>query len=376
MRELFELPDDVSYLNCAYMSPLARPVVDAAERGLRRKSRPWEITPAHFFDESETCRARFAALINAGADDIAIVPSVSYGITQASRNLRLGRGRRIVVLAEQFPSNVYAWQALAARDGGQVDTVDRPADGAWTTAVIERLETGLVDIAALPHCHWTDGALLDIEAISACCQRHDIALVLDVSQSLGALPLDVERIRPAFLVCATYKWLLGPYSLAFVYAREDMQAGEPLDLSWITRERADQFAGLVNYEDRFQAGARRYDVGERANFALLPAAIAALDSLLAWTPSRIQSTLSAYTGEIESAARTMGLRVASPPDRAGHFLGIRFPDGLPTDALETFANRQIYVSVRGDSVRVTPHLYNDPTDRERFLETLARIAGR
>ncbi len=376
MRELFDLPDDVSYLNCAYMSPLARPVVAAGERGLRRKSRPWEITPADFFDDTETCRARFASLVNARADDIAVVPSVSYGITQASRNLPLARGRRIVVLAEQFPSNVYPWRALAERNGGVVETIHRPNAGGWTAAVVERLEAGDVDIAALPHCHWTDGALLDLDAIAECCDRRGIALVLDVSQSLGALPLDVQRIRPAFLVCATYKWLMGPYSLAFVYAREDMQAGEPLDLSWITRERAEQFAGLVNYEDRFQPGARRYDVGERANFALVPAAIAALDLLLAWTPARIQSTVAAFTGEIERAARSMGLRVSSIPERAGHFLGIRFPGGLPPDALQTFTDRRVFVSVRGDSVRVTPHLYNDEADRDRCLETLAQIARR
>ncbi len=376
MRELFDIPDDVSYLNCAYMSPLARPVLAAGERGLARKARPWEITPAHFFDESEKCRARFASLINARADDVAIVPSVSYGITQSSHNVPFPTGGRILLLAEQFPSNVYPWRELARRCNGDVEVVPRAPDGGWTERVIEAVDSGRIHVAALPHCHWTDGSLLDLETIAQACRHHDVALVLDVSQSLGALPLDVAVLQPAFLVCAAYKWLLGPYSIAFVYAREDMQSGEPLDYSWITRARAEDFAALVNYEHDYQPGARRYDVGERANFALLPAAAAALELLLEWTPEFIQAELAGYTTDIERAAREMGLAVSSMPERAGHFLGIRFPGGLPPDALDTFAAHGIFVSVRGDSVRVTPHLYNDQTDRERFLEILGRIVGR
>ncbi len=376
MRELFDIPDDVTYLNCAYMSPLAIPVLAAGEAGMRRKTQPWQIRPADFFDETERCRERVARLVNARAADVAVVPSVSYGITQAAANLPLARGERIVVLDEQFPSNVFPWRELARRQGGSVVTVPRPASGGWTQSVLDELESGTVRIAALPHCHWTDGALLDLTAIAECCRRRQVSLVLDVTQSLGALPLDFAEIQPAYLVCATYKWLLGPYSMAFVVAREDMQSGTPLDHSWIIRKNAEDFRGLVRYEEALQDGARRYDVGERANFALMPMAIAALDLVLAADPAAIQATLSAYTAQIEAEARQMGLTAASEPERAGHFLGIRFPRGLPADVLDVLGGRGIHVSARGDSLRVTPHLYNVEQDRQRFCQALRDIVAR
>jgi selenocysteine lyase/cysteine desulfurase len=373
IREVFDIPEEICYLNCAYMSPLAKPVLAAGKTGMQRKAHPWEISPADFFTETETCRERFAQLIGAERDDVALAPSVSYGITLASRNVPFGRGQSIAVLAEQFPSNVYPWQALARNHGGSIRVIERRAGETLTDAVLNALEDDNVTVAALPNCHWTDGAMLDLEVISACCEQRNIALVIDATQSLGALPLDVSRVRPAFLVCATYKWLLGPYSVAFVYAREDMQLGEPLEYSWVTRSNAPDFSALVRYDDNFLQGARRYDVGERSNFALLPMTIAALDLLLEWTPHRIQQELARYTTDIESAARAMGLSVASTPDRAGHFLGIRFPGGLPDGTVERFANEKVFVSVRGDSIRVTPHLYNTETDKERFLAVLEGV---
>jgi selenocysteine lyase/cysteine desulfurase len=152
-----------------------------------------------------------------------------------------------------------------------------------------------------------------------------------------------------------------------------MQRGEPLEYSWVTRSNAPNFNALVRYEEGFLEGARRYDVGERSNFALLPMTLVALDLLLEWTPRRIQDELARYTTDIEQAARAMGLHVASIPHRAGHFLGIRFPGGLPDKTVERFAGEKIFVSVRGDSIRITPHLYNTEVDKERFLTVLKAV---
>jgi selenocysteine lyase/cysteine desulfurase len=109
-RRLFDIPDDVAYLNCAYMSPLMRRVHDAAVAGLARKAHPWEIVPHDFFSGSDALRAAFAELVNASADDIAIVPAVSYGVSTAARNLPLRRGQNVLVVEDQFPSNVYPWR--------------------------------------------------------------------------------------------------------------------------------------------------------------------------------------------------------------------------------------------------------------------------
>ncbi len=370
-RDLFDIPDDVAWLNCAYMSPLMKSAVEAGEAGIRRKAHPWTVAPADFFPGPEEARALFARLINASADEIAIVPSVSYGIATAARNLDAPAGSRILLLDEQFPSNVYAWRELATRTGARIDTVPRPADDDWTAAILERVGEDL-SIAALPNNHWTDGGLIDLERVGAALREAGAALVLDVTQSLGALPLDVRRIRPDFLVCGTYKWLLGPYSLGFLYVDPEHHGGEPLEHNWIARAGSEDFTGLVNYRDDFQPGARRFDVGELSNFVLMPQANAAMRQILDWGVENIQATLTARNEAIAARARGMGIDSVSQGLRAGHFLGLRFAGGVPEGLGARLAQENIHVSVRGASMRVTPHLYNNDRDVERFLDALKR----
>ena len=262
-RRRFDIPDDVAYLNCAYISPLLNTVRDAGIAGTRRKSHPWEIFPRDFFTDAEEARGLFAELIGATANDVALGSAASYGIATAARNLPVQPGQRILVLQDQFPSNVYSWHALAKESNGTMLALQRPQDDDWTRAVLEELDER-VAIAALAHVHWTDGAMLDLVRIGARCREVGAALVIDGTQSVGALPFDVNAIQPDFLAVATYKWLLGPYSAGFIYVAPKWQEGTPLEHNWINREGSEDFSNLVDYRDNYQPGARRYDVGERA----------------------------------------------------------------------------------------------------------------
>src|SRR6516165_4280653 len=268
-RHLFEIPDDVAFLNCAYISPLPNASLIAGDRGLRRKAQPWTIAAADFFTSSETVRKLFADLINADADDVAFAPAVSYGMAQAAHNIPIRRTQRIVTLSEQFPSNVYPWMDLAERTRAAFVSVPRPGDDDWTSALLSFIDAS-TGVVAVPQCHWIDGGLIDLEAIAAACRRVGAALCVDATQSVGALPFDVKRIDPDFVAAASYKWLLGPYSLGFLYVAPRWQRGRPIEHNWIAREGSEDFAGLVNYRHDFQSGARRFDVGERSNFALMP----------------------------------------------------------------------------------------------------------
>jgi selenocysteine lyase/cysteine desulfurase len=371
-RHLFDLPRGIAYLNCAYMSPLLKRSAEVGREALARKLRPWTITPDDFFEDSARARTLFAQLIGATADDIAIIPAASYGLAVAAGNLPVAPGARILVLAEQFPSNVYTWRAVAERTGGEVLTVATPEDGDLTGAVLGLLDER-VAIAALPHCRWTDGALLDLAAIGARCREVGSAFVLDVTQSLGALPLDVSAVQPDFLVCPGYKWLLGPYSLGYLYVAPGRQDGRPLEENWIGRAGSQDFARLIDYHDQYQPGARRFDVGERSNFALLPASIAGLEQILAWGVEAIAATLARRTEAIAERAAGLGLTSAPPHRRAGHFLGLGFADAVPTGLPERLADERVYVSLRGRSLRITPHLYNEESDVERLFAVLQSV---
>lgn len=362
-RHLFAMPDGVTYLNCAYLAPQLRSVSAAGLAAVTMKELPWDVTPDKFFTGSEALRATFAALAGADAEGVAFVPSVSYGVGVAAANLPLN-GRSVLMLAEDFPSDVYGWQAA-----GPVVTVERPADDDWTSAVLARIDAS-IGVVAVPHVHWTDGGLVDLVRVGEAARAAGAALVIDATQSLGALPLDVAAVRPDFLVAAGYKWLLGPYSLGYLWAAPQHRGGVPLEANWINREASDDFARLIDYREGYQPGARRYDVGERSNFVLVPMAQAALTQLIEWTVPEIASTTATLTTYLANGADKLGLRTAPEHLRGPHLMGIRFPDGLPDGIYETLAAQRIYVSIRGDSVRVSPHVYNTTDDCDRLLEAL------
>lgn len=381
-RHEFDIPADVAYFNCAYMSPLMNAVQQAGNQAIAAKAQPWTTAPEDFFTRSDACRSLFAKIINARPEDIAIVPSVSYGLATAARNLSLDPDSTILVLEDQFPSNIYSWRELAQQTGAQLKTIKRPkaetsARGSnelstWTQAILNTIDNTTA-LLALPHCHWVDGGLIDLEAVSQAARARGAALVLDITQSGGVMPIDVARVEPDFLVCACYKWLLGPYAIGFLYVHPKWQQGEPLEQGWIARKGSQDFTRLIDYQNDYHTGAVRFDMGERSSFQLMPMAHAALRQILDWGVENIYQTLSELTQTIAHGAQQQGFSCAPIGQRAGHYLGLRAPNGLPATLTADLAERNIYVSVRGDSLRVTPHLYNTPEDCTRLLTALAEL---
>lgn len=374
-RHLFDIPDDVTYLNCAYMSPLLQASVAAGEAGIKRKARPWTLSAQDFFTESETARSLYAQLIGATAEEIALIPSVSYGIAIAANNLPLLPGKHVLLLAEEFPADVYPWRAATQDRPDAVVTLPRPADHDWTAALLRAIDehTGIV---VAPNCHWTDGGWIDLCRVGQRAREVGAALVVDATQSLGAAPLDVAAVQPDFLVVASYKWLLCPYSTGFIYIAPQHHHGRALEQTWLGRGGSENFASLVNYRQDYQPGARRFDMGERANFALMPAVIAALRQLLDWGVANIAETLGELTTRIAVQAAQLGCEVSPAPLRANHMLGLRFKQPMPPELAAQLAASKVYVSLRGSAIRVSPHLYNTDSDIERFTAVLRRALDR
>jgi selenocysteine lyase/cysteine desulfurase len=379
-RPLFALPEGAHYLNCAYMSPLARPVEEAGMRGLLARRDPASVRPEDFFTGTDRVRALFARLVNAGDPArVAIVPSVSYGIATVARNLPLERGQTVVVARAQFPSNVYAWRRRCEETGARLRVVDPPdaAEGrgeGWNARLLEAVD-GDAAVVALGNVHWADGTRFDLEAIGARAREAGAALVVDGTQSVGALPFDLERVRPDALVCASYKTMMGPYGLGLAWYGPRFDGGVPLEETWLGRRGSEDFAGLVDYVDRYQPGAARYDVGERSSFVLMPMLEAALRLLLEWEPARVQAYCRALVEEAVEEVRALGWTVESPRWRGWHLLGLRRPGGFDAARLRAALDaRRVTVSVRGDAVRVAPGVYNEPADVRALVDAL-RDAG-
>eukprot|EP01083_Nonionella_stella_P118867 354976_1 len=186
-RDLFDIPDDCTYLNCAYMAPLLKSVINESAQGIKRNARPWNIVGNDFFEPLEVLRRLFAGLINASLDDIALITSTSYGISTAAKciSTTVKPGQKIIMLAEQFPSNVYAWRDIAKSHNLSIVSVARPDTESisWTQAICESIDES-TSVVTLPQCHWTDGALLDLSVISERARQVGAKFVLDLTQSL------------------------------------------------------------------------------------------------------------------------------------------------------------------------------------------------
>ena len=369
-RDKFQLQRKYTYLNCAYMSPLSKKVEKAGIRGLKGKRKPYKITAEDFFTDSETVRTLFAELIDCDQTNrIVTVPSVSYAMANVAQNLPKQEGE-IIIVDEQFPSNAYPWLSLQ-NDKLKVKIVSRPNTGeSWSQRILENIsaETAMV---AIGNVHWADGTLFDLKAIRSATRERDALMVIDGTQSVGALPLSVKEVDPDALVCAGYKWLFGPYSTGYAYYSATFDSGKPIEQNWINRRGAENFGGLVTYTDEYAPGALRYEVGEHSNFVMLPMMIAALKQVRRWDPENIQAYCQQLTEPLVIRAQEMGFAVAPPDQRAHHLLGLYLPAHLSIDTLQKYLRRnRVNVSVRGHSVRISPNVYNDQQDIDKLIKTL------
>ena len=373
-QHLFSLPPESHYLNCAFMSPLAHSVEEAGVEGLQRKRDPAAITPAMFFDECNEVRTLFGRLINVPADRVAIIPSASYGIATAARNIPVSTGQNLVILHEQFPSNVYSWRRLADENEAELRVVGPSTPNmSWDALVQDAIDSRTATVA-ISAVHWTDGTLFNLEAIGKRAREVGATFVVDATQSVGALPMDATALGIDALICAAYKWLLGPYSIGAAYFSNKFDVGVPIEENWIVRAGSEQYAGLVKYQDAYQPGALRYDVGERSNFILLPMMIAGLRLVLRLQPVRIQEYIRHLTSSFVDEIRALGYIVGEPEECAAHLFGIRCPAGVPMDRVtHELKRRRVSISLRGDAIRVSPHVYNHAADISA-LESALRAA--
>ena len=369
-RHLFEIEEGVTYLNCAAYSPLLKASYEAGLKGLKRKYHPWTIDNEETPAEVEHLRSLFSGLVNAHPHDIAIINSTSYGVAVMVKNLRIRNGQNIVIIADQFPSNVFNWRHLANHINAELTVVARPDDGDWTSNVLEAIGPNTA-IAALPPCHWSDGTRLDLEAIGAKCREEGTALCVDATQTAGAMHMDITKIQPDFMVASAYKWLLCPYTLAFLYVAPHQQNGMPLEQHRWNMAGVQAEASEVQYPDEFAANAGRFDMGERNNFINIPMAVAALEQLSIWTPAAIQDTLRPLTSLAADLAQQRGWQVASEKNRIGHFIGVRPITSPPKDIGDRMKAKGIHISLRGgNAIRIAPYLFNDEADINQTFEAL------
>jgi len=372
----FDLDPSVTYLNCAFMSPLMHSVEKAGIEGLIRKRRPSSISGTDFFNESDILRKEFSRLVNAqDPDRCVIIPSVSYGMANVAKNLSLSHSDSIVVVGEQFPSNVYPWMEIAHNSGATIKTVPAPNTSLnrgekWNQDILDAIDSS-TKLVACGHIHWADGTVFNLKALRIKTNSVGALLVVDGTQSVGAFPFDIQEIQPDALIAAGYKSMMGPYSIGMAYYGSAFDNGSPIEQNWINRFESENFANLVNYSDEYQPKALRYEVGEHSNFILVPMLLEAIRKLNEWGPSNIQDYLTDLLEIPIQKLKEAGFLIEDKEYRASNLFGIRLGKTHSMDKIKKKLDAaNVFVSYRGDAIRISPNVYNDSKDLDTLVQVL------
>ena len=261
-------------------------------------------------------------------------------------------------LTDDHSSPVLEWRMRAEAEGFTVDTVRRPNDGDWTSAAlaaIERPGAPPVGLASISSVHWSDGGLIDVDAVAAVLKRQGAVFLIDATQSAGVLAMDVSRLDPDFVIFPTYKWLLGPYGRAFMYLAKRHQGGVPLEQTAAGRRNVRAENEVYFTDLRFVADARRFDMGERDHLISMEMASIGMEMVAEWGAPAIAQRLLMLTERIAEGLRGAGIGVPEPRFRAPHILSLGFKHGIPGSLVEALATEDIYVASRlGRGVEAGP----------------------
>jgi selenocysteine lyase/cysteine desulfurase len=246
----------------------------------------------------------------------------------------------------------------------------------WTEAFLKAIDETTA-VVSVPQTDWSDGSHFDLIRISQKAKFVGAALVVDASQSFGAAPIDVSAIDPDFLFSVGYKWQLGPYGVSYMYVADRHLQGRPLENNWVNRRSSEDFTRLTEYTDEYQVGARRFDSGQHSQFSLNPMAIEAMEFLNEVSTQKVFAHITNLNEILVAGLVRAGFEVIPRAYRTGHMIGAKAPKQQCVKNLcGSLREKNIFLSVRCNSLRISPHIYNTEQDIERVLQEVSPVVTR
>jgi len=374
-KYLFNLKKDIHYLNCAYKAPLLKANESAALNALVKERNPSDIIAADFFNDTNEVRTLFGEIVNCSHAEVAIIPSTSYGFSAILNNINCKKEQHALTIENDFPSSYFSLKRWCETHKADLKIVkpDKNLEfvGAhWNNKIISCINSNTA-VVVLSSVHWMTGLKFDLEKIGKKCKSVGAKFIVDGTQSVGVLPIDVEKYNIDALVCASYKWLFGPYSLCLAYLGSHFNNGIPLEEAWLNRTNAQDINNLTKYDPIYKPDAGRYNVGETSNFILMPMLKQALIQVKIWLKSDIQSYSEHLVEPLLIYLKNLGVKFESSAYFSTHLFNLNLPKEIPVKLLkEKLVENKIYLSVRGNSLRVSIHIYNTSEDIEKLIQVI------
>ena len=371
LRELFPVTRQLVYLNHAAVGPLSTRAYVAIEAQARDQRDYGALHWRAWYAEYDLLRAAAARLLNADANEIAILKNTSEGLSFVAEGYPWREGDNVITTDLEFPSNATPWKALQRR--GVECRVLRSRDGAYAPADIEGLIDDRTRIVTVSSVAFHNGFVADLDAIGAICARRGVLLCVDAIQSLGVLPIDVRRSNISFLAADGHKWLCATEGAAIFYvAAEHRQKLQVLENGWTNIDRRGKF---IECPTDLLPDARRFEAGS-LNTNGIYALRAALDLLFETGIESIAAEVLRITNHLATELEKAGWTIGSPrPIRSG-ILGATPPtveSGTLMRIHRHLEEHGIITAPREGMIRFSPHFYNDETDVARVIEAISRI---
>lgn len=364
LRKLFPVTERCVYLDNGSLSPLALPVYEAVDRFLEyRRDVGRDFTS--WWETADRVREKLAKLLGADASEICFTDSTTRGVNLIARGLDWQKGDNVILCEGEFPSNLYPWLNLQ-KYGVEIRFLPGTQ---MTPDLLEQVVDSRTRLVAVSQVQATDGYRCDLSTISRFCQGEKIRLLVDGTQSLGAVPLNVRELDGIDYLCAaTYKWLLGPDGLGFVYIRKDkLKELSFSDLGWSGRTDRNNFTSRgLDYPQE----ARRFELGN-LNYSALYGLEAALDLLGSIGVEEVFQRDQHLAARLKELLQSVpGVRLNSPEkaEETGFLINFDVPER--EKVYRAMAEKGFITGLKANGIRACPNFFNTEEELERFVRAL------
>ena len=373
-QEWFEI-EDATYLNLASESPMPKVSIRAVQAALEAKKNPHHKPDATFFEVPNRTRASIAKLIGGKPEEVALTSGASAGVAAVAYALTWKPGDEVITAKGEFPLQLATWKPMEEREGLKLKIVS-PRERFITADDLIAAMTPRTRLVSVSMVRYDDGSLLDAARVADACHKQGALLLLDASQSCGALPMDVKQLGADFIVSAGYKWLLGPFGTGFFWAKsEHLAMVRPGPFYWMALMGSHNFDAM-NFEDpKPGPSAKRWDAPESAsyfNFNLV-AMDASVDFVLRMGPELVSAHNRKLIELMFARLPKDRFVPASPLDPAQRGPYGCFAARSPEKTAEYYQRlrkENVIVSLREGNIRVSPHLYNTERDIDRLISVV------